>query len=192
MGLGKVGSRQTAVGSGQKPVGNDGDSIGEPDNANSLLHFAYCTLPTAYLPLPTAYSFNINNLRDNYLTSFLYLILCGVSSPNLFFLFSSHSLKLPSNQNTCESPSNARMCVQTRSRNQRSWEIITAQPPKFSNASSSARRVLMSRSLVGSSNKRRLPPCFTAMATWVRLRIPPESSLTFFCWSVPLKLNLLT
>src|SRR5260221_12194383 len=109
---------------------------------------------------------SIVNLVIDYLhfTNFLYLILCGISSPNLFLLFSSYSLKPPSNQNTCESPSNARMCVQTRSRNQRSCEIITAQPPKFSSASSSARRVLMSRSLVGSSNNRRLPPCFTAIA----------------------------
>jgi len=33
------------------------------------------------------------------------------------------------------------MCVAIRSRNQRSWLITTAQPPKLSSASSRARRV---------------------------------------------------
>ena len=59
---------------------------------------------------------------------------------------------------TCESPSKASTWVATRSRNQRSWEITTAQPAKASSASSSARRVSTSRSLVGSSSSSRLPP----------------------------------
>src|SRR5690349_2345055 len=59
-------------------------------------------------------------LTTHYLTSFLYLIRCGWSSPSRFFLFSSYSLNPPSNQYTCEFPSNARMCVHTLSRNQRS------------------------------------------------------------------------
>ena len=59
---------------------------------------------------------------------------------------------------TCESPSNARMCVAMRSRNQRSWLITTAQPAKSRSASSSARSVSTSRSFVGSSSSSRLPP----------------------------------
>ena len=45
-----------------------------------------------------------------------------------------------------------------RSRNQRSWETTTAQPANASSASSSARSVSTSRSLVGSSSSSRLPP----------------------------------
>src|SRR5437762_3545667 len=48
------------------------------------------------------------------------------------------------------------MCVAMRSRNQRSWLITTAQPAKLSSASSSARSVSTSRSLVGSSSRSRL------------------------------------
>ena len=59
---------------------------------------------------------------------------------------------------TSEFPSNARMCVAMRSRNQRSCEITTAQPAKSSSASSSARSVSTSRSFVGSSSSSRLPP----------------------------------
>ena len=47
-----------------------------------------------------------------------------------------------------------------RSRNQRSWLITTAHPPNSSNASSRARNVPTSRSLVGSSRSRTLPPLF--------------------------------
>src|ERR1700745_2849693 len=50
------------------------------------------------------------------------------------------------------------MCVATRSRNQRSWVITTAQPAKSSSASSSARSVSTSRSFVGSSSGGALPP----------------------------------
>ncbi len=42
--------------------------------------------------------------------------------------YASYSVKLPSNQRTCESPSKASTWVATRSRNQRSWLMITAQP----------------------------------------------------------------
>ena len=49
------------------------------------------------------------------------------------------------------------MWVAMRSRNQRSCEITTTQPGKFNNASSSALKVSISRSLVGSSNNKRLP-----------------------------------
>ena len=45
-----------------------------------------------------------------------------------------------------------------RSRNQRSWLMTTAQPAKLSSASSSARSVSTSRSLVGSSSSSRLLP----------------------------------
>lgn len=49
-------------------------------------------------------------------TSFLYLMRLGPSSPSRFFLFSSYSLYVPSNQYAWLSPSNARMWVQMRSR----------------------------------------------------------------------------
>ena len=70
-------------------------------------------------------------------TNFLYLILCGWSTPNRFFLFSSYSLKPPSNQKTCESLSKARICVQTLSKNygfgfvgvqkKRAWNAMTTK-----------------------------------------------------------------
>ena len=50
------------------------------------------------------------------------------------------------------------MCVAMRSRNHRSWLMTTAQPAKLSSASSSARSVSTSRSLVGSSSSSRLLP----------------------------------
>ncbi len=49
------------------------------------------------------------------------------------------------------SSSNARMCVAMRSRNQRSWLMTIAPPAKSRSASSRARSVSTSRSLVGSS-----------------------------------------
>ena len=88
-----------------------------------------------------------------------------------------------------DSPSKARIWVTMRSRNQRSCEMMTAQPPKSSSASSSARRVSTSRSLVGSSSNSRLPPLFRSFARCTRLRSPPERSATRFCWSAPLKLK---
>src|ERR1700675_415376 len=45
-----------------------------------------------------------------------------------------------------------------RSRNHRSWLITTAQPGNDSSPASSARSVSTSRSLVGSSSSRTLPP----------------------------------
>ena len=89
----------------------------------------------------------------------------------------------------CESPSNASTCVATRSRNQRSWEMTTAQPANASSASSSARSVSTSRSLVGSSSSSTLPPERRSLARCRRLRSPPESLPTFFCWSEPLKFH---
>ena len=58
-----------------------------------------------------------------------------------------------------------------------------------SSASSSARSVSTSRSLVGSSSSRTLPPVRSSLARCRRLRSPPESLPTSFCWSEPLKLN---
>src|ERR671915_370293 len=54
---------------------------------------------------------------------------CGRSAaaPRRARLFSSYASKLPSYQTTCESPSKASTWVATRSRNQRSCEMITAQ-----------------------------------------------------------------
>src|SRR5262245_29115117 len=66
--------------------------------------------------------------EDQLRTNFRYFTRCGTMSPTRFLWFSSYSLKPPSNQYTWLSPSNARMCVHTRSRNQRSWLMITAQP----------------------------------------------------------------
>ena len=51
--------------------------------------------------------------------------------PRRSFLFSSYSWKLPSNQYTWLFPSKAKIWVAIRSRNQRSWEITTAQPAKL-------------------------------------------------------------
>src|SRR5467141_137508 len=81
------------------------------------------------------------------------------------------------------------MWVAMRSRNQRSWLMMTAQPAKSSSASSSARNVSTSRSLVGSSSNSTLAPDLSILARCTRLRSPPESWPTFFCWSAPLKLN---
>ncbi len=69
--------------------------------------------------------------------------------------------------------------------------MITAQPAKFSRASSSARKVLTSKSLVGSSKSNTLPPSLSAMARWSRFRSPPERTPTFLLWSPPAKLNRL-
>ena len=87
------------------------------------------------------------------------------------------------------SPSHARMWVQVRSRNHRSWEITTAQPGKLTSAFSSELRVSTSRSLVGSSSRIRFPPCLSVSARFSRLRSPPDSTPAGFCWSGPLKPN---
>ena len=57
----------------------------------------------------------------------------------------------------------------------------SAQPAKFSSASSSARSVLTSMSLVGSSSSITLAPSVSILARCTRLRSPPESVPTFFC-----------
>mmetsp|Transcript_45298 Transcript_45298/g.107422 ORF Transcript_45298/g.107422 Transcript_45298/m.107422 type:complete len:200 (+) Transcript_45298:283-882(+) len=67
--------------------------------------------------------------------------------------------------------------------------MITAQPANASTASSRARRVSTSRSLVGSSSSSRFPLSLRVMASWRRLRSPPERSPTFFCWLAPLNWN---
>ena len=82
--------------------------------------------------------------------------------PLVSFTQSAYSSQVPSNHVTGESPSNARMWVAIRSRNQRSCVITTAQPAKSRSASSSARSVSTSRSFVGSSSSRTLPPCAAA------------------------------
>ncbi|COY01009.1 Uncharacterised protein [Mycobacterium tuberculosis] len=81
------------------------------------------------------------------------------------------------------------MCVHVRSRNQRSCEITTAQPGKFSRAFSSEPRVSTSRSFVGSSSRIRLPPCLSVNARLSLLRSPPDSTPAGFCWSGPLNPN---
>mmetsp|Transcript_5668 Transcript_5668/g.19080 ORF Transcript_5668/g.19080 Transcript_5668/m.19080 type:complete len:271 (-) Transcript_5668:1128-1940(-) len=80
------------------------------------------------------------------------------------------------------------MCVAILFRNHRSWEMTKAQPFQESKASSKARKVATSKSFVGSSSKRQLPPEVNTRASWRRLRSPPERSPTFFCWSEDLKL----
>ena len=64
-------------------------------------------------------------------------------------------------------------------------DTTTAQPAKFSSASSRARKVFTSRSLVGSSSRITLPWLRSIFARWTRLRSPPERTPTFFCWSAP-------
>ena len=88
-----------------------------------------------------------------------------------------------------ESLPRRRIWVASRSRNQRSWKLTTAQPAKSVSASSTALGVSTSRSLVGSSSSSRFPPGRRSFARWTRLRSPPERSPTRFCWSLPLKLN---
>src|SRR5438270_6977685 len=121
--------------------------------------------------------------RDHPRTSGLYLIRCGssASGPRVSFIQSTYSPQAPSTQIVSLFPSKARMWVATRSRNQRSWVITTAQPANSSNASSSARSVSTSRSLVGSSSRRTLPPARRSFARWTRFRSPPERSETRFC-----------
>src|SRR5690606_32694409 len=115
----------------------------------------------------------------------------AASAPRRSTLFFSYDSKLPSNQNHfagfSSSPSQARMWVATRSRNIRSWEITTAQPGNSSSAFSKLDRVSTSRSLVGSSSSSTLPPIFRVRARLSRLRSPPDSTPTGFCWSGPLK-----
>src|ERR1051325_5667181 len=65
------------------------------------------------------------------------------------------------------------MWVAMRSRNHRSWLITTAHPANPSSASSSARRVSTSRSLVGSSSSSRLPPLLSSLARGTRV-VSPE------------------
>ena len=126
--------------------------------------------------------------------SFLYLIRCGWSAavPSSRWRNSSYSVKLPSNQRTWLSPSKASTWVAIRSRNQRSWLMTTAQPGNDSRPASSARSVSTSRSFVGSSSSRTLPPDLSSLARWTRFRSPPDSLPTGFCWSVPRKLKLET
>src|SRR6476646_9524354 len=98
-------------------------------------------------------------------------------------------LEVASNHSTWLSPSKARICVAMRSRNQRSWLMMTAQLAKSSSASSSARSVSTSRSLLGSSSSSTLAPVLSILARCTRLRSPPDNEPIFFCWSPPLKLN---
>src|SRR5690606_40754510 len=104
-------------------------------------------------------------------------------------LFRSYSEKDPSKKYTWESPSKAKMWVQILSRNHRSWEMITAQPAKFSRPSSKALRVFTSKSLVGSSSSNTLPSSLRVMARCSRLRSPPERVDTFLFCSLPEKLK---
>ena len=89
-----------------------------------------------------------------------------------------------------ESPSKARMWVAMRSRNQRSWEITTAQPANSpSSASSRARRVSTSRSLVGSSSSSRLPPSAQHLGQVDAVALAARERPTRFCWSVSLEVE---
>ena len=114
----------------------------------------------------------------------------SASAPSSLWRYASYSLKLPSNQRTWQSPSKARMWVATRSRNQRSWLMTTAQPAKASSAVlERAQRVDVE--VVGGLVEQQhvaARACST-LARCTRLRSPPESTPTFFCWSEPLKLN---
>mmetsp|Transcript_6152 Transcript_6152/g.22501 ORF Transcript_6152/g.22501 Transcript_6152/m.22501 type:complete len:271 (-) Transcript_6152:171-983(-) len=80
------------------------------------------------------------------------------------------------------------MCVAILLRNHRSCEMTSATPFHDSSASSSARRVVTSRSFVGSSSINTFPPAVSVFASCRRFRSPPDKSPTFFCWSEDLKL----
>src|SRR5574344_1874940 len=147
---------------------------------------------TGSSPVISKKNFRANPLCfKHYLVNFLYVVLFGtsLSSPNCCFFHSAYSDQLPSNQRTSELFSNASMCVQMRSRNQRSWLTTSAHPAKSSNASSRARTVCTSRSFVGSSRSRTLPDSRSIMPRLRRFFSPPESTLTFLFWSAPAKLN---
>ena len=55
--------------------------------------------------------------------------------------------------------------------------------------SSKARKVLISISFVGSSNKRTFASVFKVIARCKRFLSPPDKIPTFLFWSDPLKLN---
>ena len=67
-----------------------------------------------------------------------------------------------------------------RSRNQRSWLMMTAVPANSPSASSSARSVSTSRSFDGSSSSSTLPPFEQRLARCRRPRSPPERLPTIF------------
>ena len=84
-------------------------------------------------------------------------------------------------------PFNVRLALECKDmgtdtvKEERSCEMTTAQPQNPSRQSSSARNVSTSKSLVGSSNNKTLPPDFSRRAICTRLRSPPDSRFTVFC-----------
>mmetsp|Transcript_23367 Transcript_23367/g.48544 ORF Transcript_23367/g.48544 Transcript_23367/m.48544 type:complete len:271 (+) Transcript_23367:174-986(+) len=81
------------------------------------------------------------------------------------------------------------MCVAILSRKYLSWETTRAQPPKSRRASSRDRMVSLSRSLVGSSRMRKLPPDLTILASRHLFRSPPLRSFTLLCCRLDLSPN---
>ena len=66
-----------------------------------------------------------------------------------------------------------------------SRDVTSTQPGYSIMPSSRERSVSTSRSLVGSSSRMTLAPFLSILAKCTRLRSPPESCPTFFCWSPP-------
>ncbi len=184
--------RQWVLGaSGTRSKGLDVTAMrGEPAGSvgkkcfSAPIRVKYTTKPyTRMRPNVRLYASWTATRRIAYRASGRYLIRCGsvASAPSRRRLSSSYAWKLPSNHSTWLSPSNARMWVARRSRNQRSWLMITAQPANSSSASSSARSVSTSRSFVGSSSRSTLCSTFSIFARCTRLRSPPDRMPTFFC-----------
>ena len=91
---------------------------------------------------------------------------------------------------TASRPRQARMWVQMRSRNQRSWLMTMMLPANSSSASSSARSVSTSRSLL--TARRAAARCRPGPASWPGAagRVHRRTGCpTSFCWSLPLKLK---
>jgi len=86
-----------------------------------------------------------------------------------------------SNQTTLLSPSKASMCVAIRSKNHLSCDITTAHPAKFSKASSKARSVFTSRSLVAHQATKNVRAFFQHLRQMNSIPFAASSMLTFFC-----------
>ncbi len=70
----------------------------------------------------------------------------------------------------------ARMWVATRSRNQRSCEVMTEQPGEGQQGLLEALERLGVEVIGGLISSSRLPPCLSVRARFSRLRSPPESA----------------
>jgi hypothetical protein len=87
------------------------------------------------------------------------------------------------------SPSKARMWVQMRSRNQRSWLTTTAQPAKFFQRFFQRAQGVHVQVVGRFVEQDHVGAFLSILARWTRLRSPPESTPTFFCWSPPVEVE---